>query len=258
MRIAPQLLFASLLLSTACINKQPAVPKLQGHWHTVGNDHYNSTLDITDSTVVFDKYTLVSYSEEFSLFDSAERNPVLPFYCGCGSDILPVFTKFKLRGDSLIYDKEELANCSSYSPLVFVRSDPNSCIKQHAFSGHSWHIKLNKFHLASSKLVSYDSSIRNHFPCHIGVGYPKYIEDGAEPRIQAFDVFIEKNEIPKLINEIKSFEQPVALYFIIDSRVPNAYVQNVINEFKKEKDNIQAVYQLVESNGLLGYQLMDL
>jgi hypothetical protein len=68
---------------------------------------------------------------------------------------------------------------------------------------------------------------------------------------------IDKKEIPKLINEVKSFGQPVALYFIIDSCVPIDYVKSVINEFKKEKHKIQAVYQLVESNGQLGYQVMQ-
>lgn len=109
MRIAFALI--SLLLLITCTSKRDIVSRLQGHWHTVGNDHYNSTLDISDSVVVFNKYTLVSYSEEFSLFDSVGRNPVLPFYCGCGSAILPVFSKFKLKEDYLIYDDEELADC---------------------------------------------------------------------------------------------------------------------------------------------------
>jgi hypothetical protein len=257
MRIALQLFFSSLLLSTACSNNQRTVSKLQGHWHTVGNDHYNSTLDISDSIVVFDKYTLVSYSEEFSLFDSVGRNPVLPFYCGCGSAILPVFSKFELREDSLIYDKEELTDCLRFSPLVFVKSNPRSCIQQHIFSGFSWHIRLAKFQQASGNLVDYNSSIQNYHPCHIGIGYPRFLEDGVEPKIQVFDVFIEKNEIPKLINEINTLGKPVAIYFIIDSSVPNAYTQSVISEFKKEKDKIQAVYQLVESNGQLVYQAMD-
>ncbi|MFM8851297.1 MAG: hypothetical protein ACKOE5_12990 [Cytophagales bacterium] len=257
MRTAFKLMFAILLLAFACDKKQSTVSKLQGHWHIVSNDHYNSTLDISDSTVVFDKYTLVSYSEEFGFFDSTSQSPVLPFYCGCGSAILPVFSKFKLRQDSLIYDDDELAECYAFGPLLFIRSDPKKCFQQHTFSGGFWHVKLDKFQPASGDLISYDSSIRNHQPCHVGIGYPKFLEDGVEPKVQAHDVFIEKNEIPKLLNEIKSLGQPIALYFIIDSSVPSAYIHSVMAEFKKEKDKIQAVYQLVEANGQLGYQLMD-
>lgn len=255
MRIAFALL--SLLLLITCTSKRDIVSRLQGHWHTVGNDYYDSTLDINDSVVVFNKYTLVSYSEEFSLFDSVGRNPVLPFYCGCGSAILPVFSKFKLKEDYLTYDDEELTDCSAFSPLSFVKSDPNKCFQRHAFSGYSWRLKLDEFLPRSGNFVSYDTTIRNHQICHIGIGYPKYSEDGTKPRIQAFDVLIDKKEIPKLINEVKSFGQPVALYFIIDSSVPIDYVKSVINEFKKEKHKIQAVYQLVESNGQLGYQVMQ-
>lgn len=254
MRIIAILLFASLFISTTCTNRQNIAAQLKGHWH-IENEHYNSTLDIDDSVATFNKYSLLSFPERFNLFDSASHQPVLPFNCGCGGGVYPEFSKFQIKGDTLIFDEEDLDICYVFSPLKFIRGNPVACYKSHYFSGETKILQLNRFPDASEKVVNYDSLINKYNVSHVKVGFSTYPEDGVNPKIQVHDVFIEKQTIQKFIEEELFYYESIAICFVIDDSVPKEFIKSILPEFRNKR--IEGIYHLVSYDGTkLGYQQM--
>lgn len=247
--------FIGWLVLSACDNQQRTIEELKGHWHPVQTPHYSYTMDINDSVVTLNQYSLIEHSSSFSLFDSVDHATVLPVPCGCGDSMLPIY-KFEIINDTLIYDEETLDVCYAFKPLKFVKGNPESCRWTHALSGNTSPLALRTFPMQTSSFVAFDSVRRSSVIVLVGV--PENTEEwGAAPRVQVNDIFVVPEEIPRLINQIEGVSSlPVSVCLIIDTTVPTTF----INELKKQIPDRLAThtFRLVSSSdGRLGYETME-
>lgn len=248
-----------LVVMTGCKKQLSVHEKLQGHWH-VSNDHYNVSLDIEDSVVIFNKYSLVSSrsAEKFDLYDSS-KVPALPFYCGCGSAILPVVKEFQIIGDSLICTDETLDFCYAYTPLKFVRGDLKICKRDHVFAGHAEYLVLEHFPDKEKVANTLNEIAQQYLTTSLLIAYAvDTTQFGSKPKILAGDIFVELVDVKRYINErVQTAQEPVNVALIIDQRVPRSFVNQVMDEI--HKTNFNEIYQLVEyDNGSkLGYELIE-
>lgn len=254
------LIYGVLLVGLTSCKKQLSVhEKLQGHWH-VSNDHYNVSLDIEDSVVIFNKYSLVSSAppEKFDLYDSS-KVPVLPFLCGCGSAILPVVKEFQIKGDSLICTDEALVSCYHPSPIKFVCGDLKTCKRDHAFVGYLEYLELDHFPERKKVANTLNKITRQYLTTSLLIAYADdTTQFGSKPKILAGDIFVELVDVKRYINEwVQTAQEPVNVALIIDQRVPRSFVNQVMDEI--HKTNFNEIYQLVEyDNGSkLGYELIE-
>jgi hypothetical protein len=249
------LFFIAWLVLSACDSQQRTIEELKGHWHPVHAPHYSYTLDINDSVVTLNQYSLIEHSSSFSLFDSVDHATVLPVPCGCGDSTLPAIRKFEIINDTLIYDEKTLDACYAFKPLKFVKGNPESCQWTHALSGNTSPLALRTFPMQTSSFVAFDSVRRNSVIVPLLVGIPENTEEwGAAPRVQVNDIFAAPKEIPGLINQIEiASSLPVSVCLVIDTTVPTTF----INELKKQiPDRLAAhTFRLVSSSdGRLGYE----
>lgn len=254
------LIYGVLLVGMTSCKKQLSVhEKLQGHWH-VSDENYNVSLDIEDSVVIFNKYSLVSFAppEKFDLYDSTKA-PVLPFYCGCGSSILPVVNEFQIKGDSLICTDETLDFCYAYTPLKFVRGDLKTCKRDHAFVGYLEYLELVHFPVRKKAANTLNEIAQQYFTASLLIAYAvDSTQFGSKPKILAGDAFIEMAEVKRYIDErVQTAQEPVNVALIIDQRVPRSFLNEVMDEI--HKTNFNEIYHLVEydDGSKLGYELIE-
>ncbi|MFY8037686.1 MAG: hypothetical protein ACOVMQ_10995 [Cyclobacteriaceae bacterium] len=243
-----------LFVMTGCKKQLSVHEKLQGHWH-VSNDHYNVSIDIEDSVVIFNKYSLVSFAppEKFDLYDSI-KVPVLPFYCGCGSAILPVVKEFQIKGDSLICTDETLDDCYAFTPLKFVRGNLKICKRDHAIVDSYGVIKLENISNATSRIHDLDSLRLNYHVVTLQVAFA-HKEYGDGPKILGFDSFLELEDIPKLAEEeSKKWNKPLVFCLAVDKSIPSAFADSLMHAIPKKK--VHSVFTLAsfDNGNKLGYQ----
>jgi hypothetical protein len=249
----------SIVCCQQCTKRESkTINPLEGHWHNI-DDRYDLTMDIDDSLVVLNKYSLFEYPETFPLFDSVNHKPSLPIPCGCGSAVLPVIDKFQIVGDTLIYDNKMAEECYAFTPFQFIRCNIKNCNwTQHYFPGQE--VSLENFDSMKSMTIDLDSLRRNSVIINIAVGYPKSEEFGNEPKIQEMGVFIELEDISKVIAERKSLyledkiTPPTVVCLVMDTSIPRDYAEMVINAIPKNE--VSEVLHLVsfENGKKLGFE----
>lgn len=242
-------------------SQQSTFKKLQGHWHM--DEPYSLTLDIEDSVVILNKYSLIDYPEEFPLLDSVDHAISLPVPCGCGGSTLPVMRKFQLRRDTLIYDEKISEECYAFTPIKFAKNNPSQCRWKHAITGRNPILNFTSFPKVTSTMVINLDSLRSVSPiASILVGFPIEKEQfGVNPKIQAYDVFIEPKEIPLFIEQQKNMygeDMPLSVCLVIDNSVPQTFIDEVINAIPTEK--VSNIFRLVsfEDENKFGYERMKM
>lgn len=247
-----------LFLQQGCqLSDDAHLQKLKGHWHM---EHpYNLTLDISDSIVVVNQYSLTGDHYQFPLRDSKDRSISLPIPCGCGESLLPAIKKIKFNKDTLIYDDEKaIEDCYAFSPVKFVKSDIDKCKWSHALGWKSELINVSNFPKANSNLINGDSLRREKAIITLLIGYAVEQEQyGVNPKILARHTFIDITEIPFFLeNERTMYDTtiPLMLFLAIDTSVPEDFVKDVINAIPNDK--INAIFQMVWASDetTLGYQ----
>ena len=251
------LLIVSTFLSCSQI-KQNTFDTLQGHWHM--DSPYRMTLDISNSVVEVNKYSLFETPERFQLFDSATNDILLPIPCGCGGATLSAVEKFSFRSDTLIYDDEIVERCYAFRPMKFVRGDLETCQWKHTIQGNSINVKLSAFPICTSSLVDLDSLRRTSIVSYINIGIPERVDMfGLRPKIQVNDVFVEPTGIKQFIDSEKSRgrNRPLVLCLNIDNAVTRTFLEEVLASIPK--DSVEAFYRLVTvqpKKKIYGYQKM--
>jgi hypothetical protein len=222
------------------------------------NDNYDFTLDIDDSLVKLNQYSLIEPYESFPLLDSISKLPALPIPCGCGGAVLPAVDKFQIRGDTLIYDDSIANDCYAFIPIKLIKANPANCKWKHAITRHE--VSLMNFDSAKSKIVDLDSLRKTSTIVNILIGYTIYEEFGDLPKIQAADTFIEPSDTPRLISEVKDRYKgvkPIVVCLAIDSSVPESYSKKLFEAIPK--DEVNAIYQMVtyDRGTKWGYEKID-
>lgn len=236
--------------------KQSTLDKLQGHWHM--DSPYRMTLDINNSSVEMNKYSLVETPRRFPLFDSVTNDILLPI--PCGNTTLPSAIKFSFRADTLIYDDEIVERCSAYGPMKFVRGAIEMCRWKHTFQGRSINVKLVAFPIRTSSVVDLDSLRRTSLVSYINIGIPERVDMfGLRPKIQVSDVFVEPPGIKQFIlsEKWRADGKPLVLCLNVDNAVSELLLEEVISSIPK--DSVAAIYRLVTlptEEDKYGYQKM--
>lgn len=237
-------------------NRQSFHEKVQGHWHMKSPYHF--TLDVEDSIVKFNKYSFSDYSDDFFLYDSVDGVPVFPVPCGCGGGVYPLVRKFQLTNDSLIYADSIVVECSAYSPIKFVKSDPKQCKWSHVFADWSGNVRLENFPASTSAIGRLDTLDRKNAVAAIAVGFPlEYEQFGDDPVILAHDVFIASSDLPLFLekeHERDGRGYPLVVCLIVDKSVPAGFVEAVIAAIPEK--SVDKIFQVVSSTGeiKIGYQ----
>jgi hypothetical protein len=230
--------------SSCSLTRQKTLDKLQGHWHM--DSPYQMTLDINHTSVEVNKYSLFETPEQFSLFDSAAHDIVLPVPCGCGGGKFPYVNKFSFRSDMLIYNNKIVKNCYAYSPMRFVRGDLKTCKQKHTIQGNDINVKLSAFPIRSSYVVDLDSLRRTSLVSYISIGLPTNVDMfGSSPKIQVNDVYIEPRDIQLFISSEKARypNEPHVFCLNVDNAVSDILLEEVISVIRQ--NSVAAIYRLV-------------
>jgi hypothetical protein len=232
-------------LFTSCDTTEETFQRLQGHWHSVKYP-FRITMDVEDSLVYLDRYSLTCRQSSGVLFDSTGAL-ALPGICGCGLPAEPVWQDFYFDGDTLIYLTKDLVNiCITVDTIKLIKSDPKSCKWRH-YSSNEELVVATPYAL-STKIENVEL-VRNTLATAIlFIGHPKRTEMGINPKIQVRDVFITLKDIPTFISRshtANDTNEVLSVILAADSTVKKSYMDSVISVIPKS-DSIR-IFRLVRA-----------
>lgn len=219
-------------------SKETTLQKLKGHWHM--KTPYRLTLDISDSTVKVNQYSMLNYPIEVPLFDSLDGSISLPIFCGCGGTAMPIVKDFFFSHDSLVFDNKITSKCLVDAPVKFWKDDPEQCKWTHALENWPDDLELSSFPEQTLPFINLDSLRENNIVAFMALGYPvKKDLWGIMPKIMVRDLFISFTEIDEFINQERQIygeNYPVSLCLIIDTSVPQTFVKGVFTALPENVD----------------------
>jgi hypothetical protein len=242
-------------------SQKSTVEKLQGHWHAVDPDsvfgarYILYTLDVVDSVMEVNRYSMASYPVSFSLYDSASGKIQLPIHC---LNLQAAVVAFEVSADSLIiHDEKLLEICADQMPLAFVRANSDACAVTHALEAPQSEIQISSVPTSAVPGVSVQKLYEKYPVTFLIVGTPaKPQYYGTAPRILADDVFIEITDLSRYFERERDrwMDRPFAICLILSDELQDQYVSEFIKATRESHHG--PIYQLFDFEGTLGYHLL--